>query len=219
MGLEHEDAIRAEMADTSEFLHSLSDEQWDSPSLCDGWRVRDVIGHMVTGHSMGLPTLIASTAGAGFNVSKASSRGAIGYAESHEPGQILTDYDRVRTMPWTKGLVHILKGRDVLADHVIHHQDIRRPLGQPRDIPEDRMLISLDAMPRNKASFFNTKKVADGLRLVATDLDWSTGSGPEVTGPAEALLMALGRRPVALDALSGDGLPTLAARITATSFG
>jgi uncharacterized protein (TIGR03083 family) len=123
------------------------------------------------------------------------------------------DYDEVRTMPWTKGLVHFLKGRDVLADHVIHHQDIRRPLAQQRRVPADRLRIALDSLPRNKTSFFNTKKVAEGLRLVATDMEWSFGDGPEVSGPGEALVMALGRRPVALDELAGDGLPTMSARI------
>jgi uncharacterized protein (TIGR03083 family) len=44
------DAMRlAEMASISEYLHELDDEQWDEASLCEGWRVRDVISHMCVG--------------------------------------------------------------------------------------------------------------------------------------------------------------------------
>ena len=52
-----------------------------------------------------------------------------------------------------------------------------------------------------------------GLRLQATDVDWAHGRGPEVTGPGEALLMAMSGRPAALADLSGPGLGTLAERL------
>lgn len=52
-----------------------------------------------------------------------------------------------------------------------------------------------------------------GLRLVATDVDWTAGNGPEVTRPGEALPMAAAGRGEALDDLSGDGLPTLHNRV------
>jgi hypothetical protein len=51
------------------------------------------------------------------------------------------------------------------------------------------------------------------LRLVATDLGWSSGRGPTVEGPAEGVLMAIAGRPTALASLSGDGVPLLAERI------
>lgn len=54
-----------------------------------------------------------------------------------------------------------------------------------------------------------------GLRLRATDIDWTHGHGPEVTGPGEALLMAMSGRPTALADLDGPGLATLAERLGA----
>ena len=39
----HIDQQRADLAD---FLETLSDEQWATPSLCDGWTVRDVAAHL-----------------------------------------------------------------------------------------------------------------------------------------------------------------------------
>jgi hypothetical protein len=52
-----------------------------------------------------------------------------------------------------------------------------------------------------------------GLRLVATDVDWQHGAGPEVTGPGEALRMALAGRPAALADLTGPGLAVLTGRV------
>ncbi len=57
------------------------------------------------------------------------------------------------------------------------------------------------------------RRLARGLRLVATDITWSAGQGPEVTGPATALLLALAGRPLALADLDGPGLATLAERV------
>ena len=54
---------------------------------------------------------------------------------------------------------------------------------------------------------------AHGLRLVASDAAWRAGSGPEVSGPVEALVMAVTGRPAALCDLTGDGVTHLADRI------
>ena len=58
-----------------------------------------------------------------------------------------------------------------------------------------------------------TKSRIGGLTLQATDVDWTTGHGPEVSGPILSLLMAMTGRRAALDDLSGDGLATLAERL------
>ena len=54
-----------------------------------------------------------------------------------------------------------------------------------------------------------------GLTLVAKDIDRRAGEGPEVYGPAEALVMCVGGRSAALDELDGPGVSTLAARLRA----
>src|SRR5665648_501152 len=51
-----------------------------------------------------------------------------------------------------------------------------------------------------------------GLRLTATDVDWSVGDGEEVTGAAEALILAMSGREVVLPELVGPGVARLAAR-------
>jgi hypothetical protein len=57
-----------------------------------------------------------------------------------------------------------------------------------------------------------TKRRIEGLSLRATDVSWSHGSGPEVSGPILSLLMAMTGRKAALDDLSGEGVATLRSR-------
>jgi hypothetical protein len=58
-----------------------------------------------------------------------------------------------------------------------------------------------------------TKRRIAGLKVHATDADWSTGAGAEVSGPMLSLLLAMtGRKAVVAD-LSGEGLSILQARL------
>ena len=103
------------------------------------------------------------------------------------------------------------KGGIALTDGTIHHQDIRRALDLPRTIPDHRLVRVLTFSLG--APTLPSKGNAKGLRLIATDVDWTAGDGPVVTGPGEALLMAAAGRASALDALRGDGLSTLQERV------
>jgi hypothetical protein len=94
---------------------------------------------------------------------------------------------------------------------MIHQQDIRRPLAIPRVIEPQRLRVALDfalTAPRILGAWR-----ARGVRLVATDLDWSHGKGDEVRGTGEALLMAMAGRRAALDDLEGPGKAKLAQHI------
>jgi len=98
-------------------------------------------------------------------------------------------------------------------DVFVHTQDIRRPLGRPATLPEPRLRAVADDLLTNPG--MGVKKRVAGLHLRATDIEWSHGAGPEVTGPAEALIMAMAARPAALDDLTGDGVATLRSRVGA----
>src|SRR5436190_21123084 len=103
------------------------------------------------------------------------------------------------------------KHEDVLAGSVIHTHDSRRALGAPGTVPEERVRAALDRM-KNTGTILGNKKRIAGLKLVATDMDWTHGDGVEVRGTGEALLMAMCGRKSALDDLSGDGVATLRSR-------
>ncbi len=100
----------------------------------------------------------------------------------------------------------------VLDDLVIHSQDIRRPLGLPCTYPDEVLMAVLATLSDDPALRARERRV--GLRLEAADLDWSLGDGPVVRGPAEALILALAGRGMALAELTGEGTPMFGSRVS-----
>jgi len=94
---------------------------------------------------------------------------------------------------------------------LVHGQDICRPLGIKRNLAEAHLVPVADFV-KDDVRIFGAKKRIAGLKLTATDMDWSHGNGPEVRGPAEALVMMMAGRLLALDDLSGEGKTALATR-------
>lgn len=110
-----------------------------------------------------------------------------------------------------RGITAQFGGGVGLVDAMIHHQDMRRALDMPRTVPAERLRyalpFSVTAPPLR--GFWNAR----GVRLIATDVDWARGCGPEARGAAEAVLMTLaGRRGVARE-LTGAGATILEQRL------
>jgi uncharacterized protein (TIGR03083 family) len=201
-----------ENADFSAYLHGLDAADWERPSLCDGWRVRDVVGHILYGNEMALSTLPFRLARYGFSSDRSGKAYSIARAEGRSPAELVAAFDG--RDPWA-GTCRVFPPRLTLLDRLVHHQDIRRALGHRRDIPDERLVAALEASP-TLGSVFGAKRRTRGLRLEAPDVDWSWGSGPVVTGPGEAVLMAVLGRGQALADLGGEGLSTLRGRVSQT---
>ena len=90
-------------------------------------------------------------------------------------------------------------------------EDTRRPLGFTRPYPPEAVLRALRLRLRTPASLGGAKELTARARLTATDAGLSAGAGPEVYGPALALLLAVCGRRVALPELDGPGLAALTA--------
>ena len=194
------------------FLGSLTPAQWDTPSLCEGWRVRDVAVHLLVDEpfrEIGWPRGLAKLAGMGFSVHRANA-----WWVAHNAARDTADIMAMWRRSLPPGPVARLLGASTgLRAGVIHHQDMRRPLGMPRVIPAKRLTGVLDAIITRRGSVnLSSRERAAGLRLQATDTGWAHGDGPGVEGPGEALIMALAGRAAALADLHGDGLQILAAR-------
>lgn len=198
---------RDERADLASFLATLPPRQWQTPTLCAGWRVRDVVAHIISYDGLDVRGLLARAVQGRFRLSHVNAVALARYS-TRSPEQLLALLaDRLQP----QGLPAALGGRVALVEGVIHHQDIRRALGQPRAIPPERLQIALRwaLIAPDIGGAWRIR----GVRVVATDLSFSAGVGPEVRGAAEALLMAVaGRRGIAGE-LSGPGQRTLAARI------
>ncbi|MFB9323628.1 maleylpyruvate isomerase family mycothiol-dependent enzyme [Cryptosporangium minutisporangium] len=196
-----------ERADLLGLLTRLAPEQWDAPTLCTAWRVRDVVAHVVSYDELGPVGLARSFLTGGLRVDRINQQRVAAYAE-RSPEELVA---LVEAHLRPRGLPAGFGGRIALTDGMIHQQDIRRPLGLPREIPAERMTVTLDFARRSP--FIQAPKRIRGLTLVATDLDWSTGTGPRVEGPAESLLMAIAGRSGVVGELSGPGRTELAHRI------
>jgi uncharacterized protein (TIGR03083 family) len=204
------DADRAEFADLAD---SLTPAQWDTPSLCSEWKVRDVVAHVTQGATIGGGESVKKMLKYGFRLKKLLTE------EAQKAGAASTDQLRadLRATIGSRVRQPGVKPAGMLTDEVIHQQDVRRAIGVPRQIPSDRLRVVLDDVAHYNNMLLPTKKRLKGLHLKATDVDWETGdaAGAEVAGPGEALMMAMAGRAAALADLSGAGTDTLRARIPA----
>ena len=71
-----------ENIDFSAFLHTLAPEDWEKPSLCAGWRVRDVVGHILYGQELALWTLPWKLGRFGFSSDRSGRHYSIERAEA-----------------------------------------------------------------------------------------------------------------------------------------
>jgi uncharacterized protein (TIGR03083 family) len=201
------DLAADERGDLADYLDTLTAGEWERPSLCRGWSVRDVAGHVTSYDIQSWPALLALFARSGFSLGRGNQ------ARLEESRRLRTDEltARLRAHAVPRGVPALFGCAVALTDGLIHQQDIRRALGHPRHVPSERLAAALGFAPRARA--LPAPANLRGIRAVATDLEWSHGTGPEIRGPAEALLVALAGRPQALGELEGPGLGILRARL------
>ncbi len=200
------DLVDDERRDLAQFLAGLSETDWDTQSLCIGWRVREVVAHLIWVPTVTRGSVFMPLLKAGWSVPKLSDR--VARAQGARPttellGSIAATIGNRRVPPRSTTA-------SVLADLFIHHQDIRRPLGKPRHVDEERLQVVLDR------TIWEESTRCRGLTLRATDMEFEQGSGPVVEGLAEALIMTVSGRGSVLTELGGPGFEPLAARLAAS---
>jgi uncharacterized protein (TIGR03083 family) len=192
-------AARAEREELLDLLERLTPAQWRTPSLCGGWTVRDVVAHVLSYDELGPRQLAGRFARGLFLVDRTNAIGLEANA-GRTPAELV---ELLRAHLTPSGLPAGMGGAIGLTDGLIHHQDIRRPLGRPRTVPAERLVPAL------RTALFGpvlrgVLRVRD-VRLVATDVHWTFGRGPEVRGTGEALLMAVAGRRAVAEELQGPG--------------
>jgi uncharacterized protein (TIGR03083 family) len=202
-------AITTQRARLIAQLEGFTTEDWNTPSLCAGWKVRDVVGHLVSILEVPMPKFVGKVLLAG-SFDKVADRFAreIG---AREPRALV---DSFRVLAGKQFAPPGVGPIAPLTDLLVHTRDLERPLGLASTLDMQSVHTVLDYVCGGKALGFVPAKRTNGLRFVATDSDWSIGSGPVVTGPAEAIMLAATNRPSALADLSGDGLTTFANRLS-----
>jgi uncharacterized protein (TIGR03083 family) len=196
---------RARLADT---LGRLNPAQWGHPSLCDGWSVQVITGHVVAGAEQTTGHFLTR------------------FARSLFRFDVMTDVDARRLGALApQVLVQRLRATTRTTNHppapvaamlgeiVAHAEDICRPLGLISGVSEAALVETLATFANSGFPLGSKKRVA-GLTLRATDVDWSHGFGPAVEGPGAWLMLAMVGRPSSLLHLSGDGVTELTRRVT-----
>ncbi|TYB41271.1 maleylpyruvate isomerase family mycothiol-dependent enzyme [Actinomadura chibensis] len=198
--------IDAERTGVAELLAGLTDEQWERPSLCAGWRVREVAAHLGIGPRARLGWVLVETVRAGGGFNRMVDRTARREAARRSPEQLTAELREA------SGSRHLAPGQKLgyaMLDILVHGQDIAVPLGLDRAMPLEAARGSAEIAWRIGFPFHARRRLR-GVRLAATDVDWTAGDGPEVAGPIAALLLLLtGRDGAALARLDGPGVAVL----------
>ena len=187
-------------------LERLTPDEWNEPSLCAEWKVRDVVGHMVSETTLTISKVLKGMITSGFRINRfiatdARQRGSLRIPELVEG---------FRAAVPTRTHLPGLSSLSMLEDIVIHSLDIRRPLLQNYAVPEGRLVLVAQDLWGSR--FFSGHKLFRNLQVTATDADWSAGRGPAVTGPIEGLVLAMSGRLAGLEELQGEGLETVRER-------
>ena len=201
--------VAAQRAILADELDRLESDQWNEPSLCQGWQVRHVVAHLIGEATTTPGRAVAGIVRNGFRLNAFIRSDALRRGEQ-PPAQLAAAY---------RSTIHLRTGppgntpANALVAAVCHTSDIFRPLG--RTTPFGPQLLALAARRLARAGYpIGAKKRIRGLRLAATDADFELGDGPLVEGPIEALMLAIAGRPAAVSELSGPGRNSLAKRIT-----
>jgi uncharacterized protein (TIGR03083 family) len=195
-------------------LEALRPDAWSTPSLCEGWTVQAVAAHLAWAPAMGPREQVVELSRSRFRVGRYLRDSAVRWAERGVPAILEQLRSNVETGARPTGVPPMA----ALVDAVVHALDIRRPLGDHRSLPAAAFGPTADfcagaRWPSTGMLGGSAARRIRGLRLVAEDQEWATGSGAEVHGSGEALLLVLTHRPVGPDELSGPGAPTLMARL------
>jgi uncharacterized protein (TIGR03083 family) len=201
------DAIQTERAALVDALAELPPETWDQQSLCTGWTNRQVLGHLIATATMTPPAFLGKMIASGFRF----------------PAMTVRDIERTLAGRSDADLVEAYRSRVTartappgpptswLGETIVHGEDIFRSLGSYREHPDAHLRAVADFYSGSNLLIGSKTRIA-GVRLEATDSNWSHGDGPAATGPAVALVMAMTGRKPALNDLTGDGVAVLRAR-------
>lgn len=196
--------IHHERRALAEALSGLPADDWERDSLCPGWTVLDVAAHIISNPQITLrhmPGMVGRNLGRGYNAM--IFREVKRWSRDQSPERVLADFT---TYDGSLRHVPVTTRVEPLLDVLVHTQDILRPLGLRHEMPVEAARVAADRA-RLHGALMGWRP--GRVRLVATDIEWARGRGPEVRGPMqELLLVCTGRTRVATE-LTGDGVELL----------
>jgi uncharacterized protein (TIGR03083 family) len=192
----------------ADILDNLGAEQWSTPSLCEGWTVRDVGAHLSIAATSSVAELLPWVLKSRGSFDRMIRDSAIDRAR--RPTDVIVS--DLRGIVGSRKLAPATFWRDPLLDAVVHAHDIARPLGITVAVPVEAARTAVDWVWSRRFPFFPAWRLR-GLRLVASDVAWARGDGLELRGPVESLLLISTGRPAGLAELDGPGLALAESRL------
>lgn len=199
--------IREERASILETFEGLTDSQWDVPSLCGAWNVRQVLGHLIVAAAPPKGRFVVEVAKARGSFDKANDR--LAREEAERPTSELID--RYRAVLDERNTPPGFGPEAPLGDILLHSLDVRIPLGLPSDRPPERYAPVLETVLGRLGARIFAPPRRPSLHWVATDHLWTHGTGEEVAGTMADLALAATGRSARVDALTGPGQRALVA--------
>ena len=202
-------AIERQRLVVADLLDTLDPQDWETPSLSVGWRVRDVAAHLAMAtRVVRLRTILGLAVRARGDFDRVNHDLAVDYA-ARPPAALAHE---LRTRAASRERPAVTTPGNMMFDVIVHAQDIAVPLGRHLAMPADLAPTAATTIWQLGWPWW-TRRQFRGLRFRATDADWSAGEGLEVRGPIRALILALTGRPIALPHLEGPGLVELTRRL------
>ncbi|WP_406052422.1 maleylpyruvate isomerase family mycothiol-dependent enzyme [Kribbella sp. NBC_00889] len=202
-------AIAGERTDLAGVLAGLPADDWDKPSLCEGWRVREVVAHITMPFRYSTPQ---------FLLGMVKARGRFDrYADLAARRDAATLSAAELTACLRDNVDHGWKPpgggyEGALSHDVIHGLDITVALGIDRTVPADRLRHILGDLKPRQLKYFGVDLT--GIELRATDLDWTFGTGEPLTGAAQDLLLILSGRSLPPGHLTGPAAARFTTAVT-----
>jgi len=197
--------VAAERGALAADLAGLTNEQWQQKSLCQSWTIEQTLAHMTATAHLTPASFVGAFARAGFSFDRfatAQIKKHVGVLNTDTLAAFVAVQHSTKSPPGPKA--------SWLGEAIVHAEDIRRPLGIPHSY-DPAALVEVASFYQGSNALIGTKSRIAGLALRATDTDWSTGTGKDVSGPMISLLMAMTGRAVACDDLTGPGVEKLRA--------
>jgi uncharacterized protein (TIGR03083 family) len=186
---------------------SLTDEQWNAPSLCSGWRVAEVLAHTTMPFRYSGGRVVRGVLAARGSFDRFADRAARRDAAELSTGELLTSLRDDVEFEWSPPGGGPL---GALSHDVIHGLDVSAALGlDDRHASPERCALVLSGLRPKQLRLFGVDLT--GVRLQATDADWSHGDGEVVQGRAQDLLLAVCGRHQPAGRLTGAAADRLAA--------
>jgi uncharacterized protein (TIGR03083 family) len=161
---------------------------WDAPSLCEGWQVRHVVAHLTMPARLTPEQFGAELAAAGGDFGRLSDTVA-----ARDAVQPVADHLAALRSPVLHGWQPPGGGAAGALSHaVIHSLDVTVALDRPPVAPRDAVIAVLDQLVGANGAIFGLDLT--GVRLEATDTDWSWGSGDVLQAGSDRLVALLGGR-------------------------